>query len=73
MGYGAKVDKQACASSGRCCEAAPEAFFTDPDSLAEFRSGAAVSKDRMLAIARACPALAIRVFDEQGREIDFDA
>ncbi len=73
MGYGAKVDKQACASSGRCCQAAPETFFTDEDSLAEFRSGAEISNDRILAIARACPSLAIRVFDEQGREIDFDA
>ena len=73
MGYAARVDKQSCSSSGRCCEAAPDSFFLDEDKLAGFRAGGAVSNERILEIARRCPALAISVLDEQGREIDFDA
>jgi ferredoxin len=65
----ASVDKQSCQSSGRCVRAAPGAFALDADHLAEARAGAAaLAEDELLAIARACPALAIHVFDELGEE-----
>jgi ferredoxin len=63
------VDKQSCQSSGRCVRAAPGAFALDADHLAEVLPGAAdLSDDAQLAIARACPALAIHVFDARGEE-----
>ena len=63
------VDKQSCQSSGRCVHAAPGAFALDADHLAEVRPGAsALSEEELLAIARACPALAIHVFDAWGEE-----
>ena len=64
----ARVDKQSCQSSGRCIQADPEAFGWDADHLAEARGS--VLPDRLLAIARDCPALAISLVDDDGRELD---
>ena len=66
-----KIDKRSCQSSGHCVEAAPEAFGFDPDHLGEVRAEAAdLPGERLLAIAARCPALAITVFDETGKELD---
>jgi ferredoxin len=57
-----EVDKQSCLSSGRCIEAAPEAFRFDADFLAEPTAAApSLPADKLHAIARACPGLAITV------------
>ena len=67
-----RVDKNSCQSSGNCIEAAAEAFGFDEDGLAEARPAAErLPRERLLAIARRCPALAIAVLDESGNEIDF--
>jgi ferredoxin len=67
----ARIDKRSCLSSGRCLEAEPQAFAWDEDDLGDVLPGAsALSKERLLEIARRCPGLAISVLDEQGREID---
>ena len=71
MAYRARVDKQSCQSSGRCVRAAPGAFALDADHLAEALPGAVELSDaERLAIARACPALAIQVLDESGEEVE---
>ena len=60
-----------CQSSGRCLAAAPEAFAFDGDRLARATAGAeALSLERAREIARACPALAIEVFDERGEPVE---
>ena len=67
-----EIDKRSCASSGRCIEAASEAFGIDSDHLAEVLTGAAeLDDERLRTIARACPSLAISLLDEQGNEVDF--
>jgi ferredoxin len=67
----ARVDKLSCQSSGRCIDAAPELFSADADHLAEVRVPApAAANERLLRIARDCPAMAIALFDEKGREVD---
>jgi ferredoxin len=72
MALRATVDKQSCQSSGRCVAAAPSAFALDSDHLAEVRPGAVgLPEERLREIARACPALAISLLDEAGREVDF--
>lgn len=72
MALVAKVDKQSCQSAGRCVEAAPEGFGWDGDHLAETLPGAAALADEQLvAIARACPALAIQLYGPGGEEVDF--
>jgi ferredoxin len=71
MAYTARIDAQSCQSSGCCVRAAPGVFGLDADHLARTLPGAAALPDaELLAIARACPALAIHVFDEDGREVD---
>jgi ferredoxin len=70
----ARIDKQSCLSSGRCVTEAPEAFGFDADHLAEALPGAAtLPLARLCEIARACPAFAIGVFDDDGAEIEVDA
>lgn len=70
MAYVARVDKRSCLCSGRCIDEAPEAFRLDEDQLAEAVPGAPIDPERLLQIARACPAIAIAVFDVHGNEVD---
>jgi ferredoxin len=66
-----RVDPQSCQSSGRCLAAAPEAFAFDAERLATPTSAAAeLPRERALEIARACPALAIELFEADGRPIE---
>jgi ferredoxin len=68
--YRVQIEKESCQSSGRCAQAAPETFALDGDHLATLVTGPVVSDATLLAIARACPALAIRLFDDEGREVE---
>jgi ferredoxin len=70
VGYRIQVDQESCQSSGRCAQAAPETFALDEDHLAALLPGHAPSDATLLAIARACPALAIRLFHDDGREVE---
>ena len=66
------MDQRSCQSSGRCIDAAPQAFSFDEDRLADAAAGVAdVDRDTLLAIARACPAIAISVYDDDGNEVEF--
>lgn len=71
----ARVDSQTCQSSGRCIRDAPDVFEWDDDHLARARSAAThADPERLTAIARNCPAMAIVLMDDAGNEIDpFDA
>ncbi len=67
-----RIDKQACQSSGNCVDAAPDAFGFDEDQLGDARPGAAaLPRERLLEIARRCPARCIALW-EDGREIPFE-
>ncbi len=71
MGHRVEIDKQSCQSSGNCVNALPEAFGIDDDSLGEVLPGASRQPlERLLEAARRCPALAITITDEDGREIE---
>jgi ferredoxin len=71
VGFRVEIDKQSCQSSGRCVELEPEGFGWDADDLGDPLPGAALlSRERLLAVARRCPALAIAVYAEDGREIE---
>ncbi|MEE9606862.1 MAG: ferredoxin [Myxococcota bacterium] len=74
MGYVVKIDKKSCQSSGHCVEADPRAFRWDGDDLGEVLPAAAgLERDRLISIANRCPALAISITDEDGREIEIGA
>jgi ferredoxin len=65
------VDKQSCQSSGNCVDLEPGGFGWDADGLGDVLPGAAeLPRERLLAVARRCPALAIAVYDEDGRELE---
>ena len=65
------VDKQSCLSSGRCVEAEGAAFRFDEDQLAEAGPEALrLAEARLRAIARACPGLAINLYDADGEIVD---
>lgn len=68
-----EVDRDSCQSSGRCVQDAPEGFRLDDDHLvALIGEGTALDDAAKRAAARNCPALAIRLFDASGEEIDPD-
>lgn len=70
MPYTVVIDKQVCQSSGKCVDEQPDAFGFDEDDLGEVLPAAStLSRERLLAIAARCPAIAIEVFDEAGRQL----
>lgn len=71
MGYTAKVDRDLCVGAAACTETAPTAFGFDEEHIAVVLPGASEVPDgELLEVARACPATAILVYDEDGEEID---
>lgn len=72
MAVRVRVDKHSCQSSGRCVREAPEGFRHDGDHLGEpLPEAGSLPLERLRAIARACPALAINLEDDAGRPLDF--
>lgn len=72
MGDRAIVDKDLCVSAGACVNEEPTAFGYDDDGVAEALDGAkGLSRERLIEIARLCPARAIRIEDEQGQEVEW--
>jgi ferredoxin len=70
MSHSVRIDKRSCLSSGRCIEAEPAAFGWDADELGDVLPAATtLAPERLSAVARGCPGLAIRVRDERGVEI----
>jgi ferredoxin len=73
MGYTAKVDRELCVGAGACIESAPEAFGFDDEHIAVVLPGAEEEADnKLLAVARECPATAILLY-EDGEEVDLFA
>ena len=71
MGYSVSIDRDSCISSGNCVADSPGAFDFDDDDIAVVKDGAAELPDeRLLRVARNCPAGAIVLQDGEGKEID---
>ena len=72
MSVRVRIDKQSCQSSGRCVAEEPTGFSVDRDYLGNVKPEAAkLPLERLRAVARNCPALAISLETEAGEEIDF--
>ena len=71
MSYTARIDKRSCQSSGNCVDMAPEGFGFDADDLGDVKERVAgLDFERLVAVAKRCPALAIEILDAAGNEID---
>jgi ferredoxin len=64
MSYAAYIDENACAAHGDCEAIAPEIFRVD-DVAVVIADG---PEELMLEAARVCPAVAIRIAEEQTGE-----
>lgn len=74
MGYSVSIDRNSCISSGNCVADSPAAFDFDEDDIAVVKDGAAeLPDDRLVRVARNCPAGAIVLRDAAGNEIDLFA
>ena len=74
MGYSVSIDRNSCISSGNCVADSPAAFDFDEDDIAVVKDGAAeLPDDRLVRVARNCPAGAIVLRDASGNEIDLFA
>lgn len=66
-----KIDASLCLSSGNCVSDAPGAFAWGEDELATATSGAALLDLATLRlVAASCPGQAIRIYDDQGNEVE---
>jgi ferredoxin len=71
VGYSVTIDRDSCISSGNCVADSPGAFDFDDDDIAVVKAGAGeLPDDRLLRVARNCPAGAIVLRDADGHEID---
>ena len=71
MRYTVKVDADTCISTGNCVRSAPTAFdFGDDDVSAPQPGVAELAAEKLIQVARGCPVGAIRLFDEDGEEVD---
>ncbi len=72
MGYSVSIDRDACISSGNCVADSPGAFDFDDDDIAVVKEEGVkeLGDDRLLRVARNCPAGAIILRDENGNEVD---
>ena len=74
MGYTAKVERDLCVGAAACVETAPDAFGFDDEHIAVVLPGASEeSNGNLLEIARACPATAVVIYDDDGKEVDIFA
>jgi ferredoxin len=72
MGYSVSIDRDACISSGNCVADSPGAFDFDDDDIATVKEEGVkeLEDNRLLRVARNCPAGAIILRDENGNEVD---
>jgi ferredoxin len=71
MGYSVSIDREACISSGNCVADSPDAFDFDDDDIAMVKDGVSeLLNERLLRVARNCPAGAIILRDDDGNEVD---
>lgn len=71
MGYSVSIDREACISSGNCVADSPNAFDFDDDDIAVVKDGVSeLPDDRLMRVARNCPAGAIILRNADGKEID---
>ena len=63
-------DRDLCIGSAACLGIAPDAFELDGENKAVLKDAwKHVAAETLLEAAKSCPTLAIKVFDEEGKQI----
>lgn len=68
-GYLVCIDRRLCVGFEDCVTEAPGAFRLDDEGIATFDAPESADATNLLVACAACPVDAIRVLDEQGRQI----
>lgn len=63
------VDRQGCIGARSCVVVAPGVFQMDDENLAYVTDPDSTDEDTILMAAQSCPVLAIRLYDEDGKQI----
>jgi ferredoxin len=63
------VDRERCFGFGRCAEEVPEVFSLGEDGLSVPGEARGVATSRLVDAALGCPRQAIRVVDDEGRDV----
>lgn len=64
-----EVDRKTCISSADCVAIAGGTFELDEEGIARVKNSKGNSDEDILEAARACPVKAIKIFDEDGKQI----
>lgn len=64
-----EVDKEKCISVASCVELAARTFHLDPDNKSEVADQRGDAARMQFEAARSCPARAIYVYDDTGKQI----
>lgn len=62
-----EIDRNLCIGAASCMAVAPEVFELDSENKAVVINPSAADAETILDAAKACPTLAIRVYDENGK------
>lgn len=68
-GYLVCIDRRLCVGFEDCVTEAPGAFRLDDEGIATFDTPESTDATNLLGACAACPVDAIRVLDEEGRQI----
>ncbi|OGH64534.1 MAG: hypothetical protein A2821_04730 [Candidatus Magasanikbacteria bacterium RIFCSPHIGHO2_01_FULL_41_23] len=63
------IDRQACIGARSCVVVAPTVFQMDDGNLAFVTDPDSTDEDTILMAAQSCPVLAIKLYDENGKQI----
>ena len=64
-----RIERDGCAGFKDCIKIAPEAFELDEGGVVRFVDPDSVDPERLVEACRVCPANALIVLDEEGKQI----
>jgi 3-phenylpropionate/trans-cinnamate dioxygenase ferredoxin reductase subunit len=64
-----RIDRNACAGFKDCIKVAPEAFDLGDDGVVVFKDPEVVEVSRLIEACGVCPAKALTVLDENGKQL----
>lgn len=64
-----EVDREVCISAGDCVKIAPNTFELDAEGKSVVKNASGDSLEKVLEAAKSCPVAAIKVFDDNGKQL----